>query len=728
MLIHPDKKAFSSATWAPQQFFLLCLSLFFTVFPFAFAHAVSTAWQEEEQIRTRIVSAQDSFAQGGFFLGVEQELKKGWKTYWRSPGAAGYPLRIDAQGSENLKTLEILWPVPRRFAFSGLENFGYRDSVLFPVKVELEDPKKPLELQLLLSYLVCNEICIPYENRFSLHLSPGIAFDSLEAPLIQEALDKVPAPYKGEQQGFDAVHLVKRGQELWLKGTVQTATGADGDLAERSPGNGFLSRKDDFSGFDIIVEGPPSFAFSPPHFNRLDRHKFVFDIAVENFEADQTTVLEGKQLLLTFVHEEGKSFERQIVAHHGFDADTGRMDIGWLPSSAIFSFLVLAFFGGLILNIMPCVLPVLSLKFMVLVSRAGQDQLVVRRGFIVTAGGILVSFLLLALAAMSLKALGLSIGWGMQFQQPVFLVFMVFVLLFFALNLFGLFTIPSPSFVNDLAVEKTASRGYRSDFYTGVFATLLATPCSAPFLGTAVAFALSGSILDILVIFLALGLGMSLPYLVISAFPQLARVVPRPGGWMKAVKLLMGVALLGTSFWFVTVIYAQTGPWLVAGLLGFCLLSLLCLCLPVKGRWVFVALLFVGAMSLAFFAPSSETAERKEENWLTFDEDAILGLVAQGRVVFVNVTADWCITCQVNKRLVLDRRPIRRVFHDNNVVLMQADWTKPDEAIFAYLEANGRYGIPFNKVYGPQKPEGLDLPEILTQNQVLKAVNTVLVP
>jgi len=312
---------------------------------------------------------------------------------------------------------------------------------------------------------------------------------------------------------------------------------------------------------------------------------------------------------------------------------------------------------------------------------AGRERDHLRGAFLSTAAGIVVSFLVLAAGLIALKGAGATIGWGIQFQQPVFLAVMALVCILFAANIWGLFEIPMPAFAGraQLAADTRPSGTHAKSFFTGVLATALATPCSAPFVGTAVGFALARGPAEILAIFLALGLGLAAPYLAVAAAPGLVRLLPRPGRWMRWLKGLLAVTLLGTAIWLVSIIGVQTG-----------LLS------------------SAGADRIA---------------WQKFDENVIAGQVADGNVVFVDVTADWCLTCAANKKLVLDRDPVATRLQGDGVVAMKADWTNPDPGISAFLERHGRYGIPFNIVYGPCAPQGLPLPELLTDADVLSALN-----
>jgi len=325
------------------------------------------------------------------------------------------------------------------------------------------------------------------------------------------------------------------------------------------------------------------------------------------------------------------------------------------------------------------------LKLAGLADHAGAGRRQIRASFLATAAGILVAFMLLAAALIGLKLSGAAIGWGIQFQQPLFLAFMLVVCLGFAANLFGWFEISMPRFAGTaaLGLDHRDRHPLVKSFLIGMLATLLATPCSAPFVGTAVGFALSRGSHEILAIFAALGLGLALPYLLVAAIPALAAWLPKPGRWMIWLKRGLALALIGSALWLGSVL----------------------------------------AVRLGWLTDSAVAATESSLAWEDFDEARIAALVRDRKVVFVDVTAAWCVTCQANKHLVIDRAPVTDRLQQAGIVRMQADWTKPNDVIARYLAAHGRYGIPFNIVYGPASATGIILPELLSSSAVLTAID-----
>ncbi|MGF1629854.1 MAG: protein-disulfide reductase DsbD family protein [Kiloniellaceae bacterium] len=674
------------------------------------AWAAAGAWVEEAQARLRLVSATQSVADDRVDLGLEFDLQPGWKIYWRSPGDAGLPPVVDWSGSENLAQAEIAWPVPHRFSLFGLETFGYGGQVVLPIAAQVADPAKQLTLLAKVDYLICEEICIPYTAELALALPPGDGARAPQAFLIESFRDQVPGLGAERGLGISGVGLTGSLDAPVLEVTARS---------ERP-----------FAAPDLLVEAPPGFHFGVPEVTLGDggRQALLRAMVSRNL---QDRVLEGKPLTVTVI-DGARGVETQAVARYLVPPGLPATDL-----STLAGILGLALIGGLILNLMPCVLPVLSLKLLSVVQQGGRARGAVRASFLASAAGILFSFLVLASLAVALKGAGLATGWGIQFQQPLFLSALALVMALFAYNLLGLFEVPLPGFIGRLAARGTGEGDHHSltgSFATGALATLLATPCSAPFVGTSVGFALSRGAFEIYFIFAALGLGLALPYLLVAAAPSLVAWLPRPGAWMAVLRRVLGLLLAATAVWLLTVLAAQVGVLaasLTAGLLlGLGLVLWAGPNLAPKFRLATPAL--AGLLALAAFAlPAGVSAPPRNDDpgaserlaWQPLDATAIAALVVEGQVVFVDVTADWCITCQVNKKLVLNAGAVTDRLADPGVVRMRGDWTLPSEAISGYLASFGRYGIPFNAVYGPGAPDGLALPEILTRDAVLAAVD-----
>ena len=662
--------------------------------------AATSEWWQTEQGGVRLISA--SAAAGNareVQFGLHFRMEPGWKIYWRSPGDAGFPPRPEWADSENLADARLLWPAPHRFSILGLQTMGYKDEVVLPVMATPFEPGKPIHIRARVPYLTCAEICVPYEAKLALDLPAGPLTSSLEAGLIEQFLDRVPDD--GENTGLTIMRVAVEGSPPAQ--ALRLSVVADAPLT--AP--------------DVFVEGPKGVGFGAPEVRLgTDRRSALMRIAV-NPPKSRSVDIAGVPISLTLV-DGARALERSVTA----TAEVAR---------SLIAVLALALLGGLILNLMPCVLPVLSIKLLSVVGHGGGDPRGVRIGFLASASGILVSFLVLASGVVALKSAGLAAGWGIQFQEPLFLAAMIAILTLFACNLWGLFEIRMPGTVTDAAASAGGGHGIGGQFLTGAFATLLATPCSAPFLGTAIGFALARGAVEIYLVFAALGLGLALPYLVIAAAPRLATRLPRPGQWMVTLRRVLSIALAATAVWLLSVLAVQTG------LVGAGLVALLMAAVAVAlrqtrhlaGRAHLASWLVVGAMTILALGAAGSFANQENtrqkvldaENWRPFQLAAIADEVAMGRVVLVDVTADWCLTCKLNKALVLDRGAVAEKLASPAVTAMKADWTKPDPTITAYLAGFGRYGIPFDAVYGPGAPAGIVLPEILTVDSVMDAIS-----
>ena len=676
------------------------------------ADAARGGWVSQELLEGEFVDARLIASANGVGeldsipAGLHIRLPDGWKTYWRSPGEAGLPPAVDWTGSGNTADVRFNWPAPHRFTLFGIDTFGYAEEVVFPLWVTPQQAGEAVSLSGRLDLLVCSDICIPAQFDLSLDLPAASATaDARSANLIDRFAAIVPED--GAAFGLAIERLIAEAgpdERLFVEATA------------REP----------FVAPDIFVEAGIGFSFGAPSITfEEDGRRLRAEIGLLEAPADGPA-LTALPVTVTLV-DGARTLEwsgTTSAPSGGVAGDDG--------STGLAVILLLAVLGGLILNLMPCVLPVLSLKLLSVLGHGGGSARVVRTGFLATAAGIVASFLVLAGAATAVKLAGGAVGWGIQFQQPLFLIAMVVILTLFACNLLGFFEIALPSAVGDAALKVGQGDSLAGHFGTGAFATLLATPCSAPFLGTAVGFALSRGPFEIFAVFLALGIGLALPYLAVAAVPRLATMLPRPGPWIVVMKRILSLALIATALWLLSVLLVQSGVAAVA-LIGVLMVAMGLMLWRRKGmaggaRLAGSATAAVLAMA-AFLAPlpfdraqSGPSEAVVEMDWTDFDRAAIDRLVADGRIVFVDVTADWCLTCQANKQLVLYRGTVAERLGADDVVPMQADWTLPDDAIASFLASYGRYGIPFYVVYGPNTPDGLVLPELLTSDIVLDAI------
>ncbi len=677
---------------------------------------VASAWAEEEQTAVRLIIDRDGLGDDGTVrAGLEFRMQPGWKVYWRSPGDAGYPPQPDFSGSTNVEIGDLSWPAPSRFSVLGLQTLGYEDRVVLPFDLRAPAADKPAWVATSINYLTCKDVCIPYTAELDLKVPAGGGSPTQLAHTISQFDSQVPRSAQAARLDIS---------EVWTESTADAlymVINATSDIPFRAP--------------DVYVEGQADLGFGSPSVAVADGgHQATLRMAITGYRgaaSDAAASLQDASLTLTMV-DGGRAaeIERPVGAPRAF-ADEPAMASVERDGQSIALMLLFAFLGGLILNLMPCVLPVLSIKFLGFIKHGGGEPAAARLSFLSSAAGIVFAFMLLAGALIGVKASGTAIGWGIQFQQPWFLIAMTLLVTLFACNVWGFFEVRLPTALSDLGHRGSQGKGLGGSFLQGMFATLLATPCSAPFLGTAVGFALARGSLEILSIFLFLGLGLAAPYLLVAARPSLATRLPAPGPWMGKLKVVLGFALAATAVWLLTVIAGVAGV-THAIVVGATLVAMIVWLGPVlrlapqikKATPAALLVATVVAISGAYIGDTSVIAETSSPEvgkiaWVPFDRDALEDHTAAGKIVFVDVTADWCITCQVNKRLVMEQGRVLELLNGPDVIAMQADWTRPDPEIAAYLASFDRYGIPFNAIYGPRAQTGVALPELLTADIVL---------
>ncbi|WP_079253910.1 protein-disulfide reductase DsbD family protein [Endozoicomonas arenosclerae] len=706
----------SAASGSNRQFNLLsfialCLVLLLSLLNQP-AYALSTDWlvnpqQPEARVRLHF-SGEANPDTHELSAALEVELSGEWKTYWRSPGEAGIPpevnWRLDEQsGSSNIKNVEWLWPIPDRIEMLGLHTFGYKNGTVFPLMIKVENLDDPVSINAKLQLSSCTTICVLTDYNIQLDFTPSELQTDPEASfLIDRALSQVPTYMPDTGLSTESVLWDKANNKVVVMASSETGWEKDAD---------------------IILDGQEDITFSVPEIT-VEGNQLQAVMEASSWLGEYN--LSGESVTVTLLNGDSAQ-EKSLPVEMGSAKALG----GSQSSASLIVLLGLALLGGLILNLMPCVLPVLGMKLSSVLHASGQKATLTRKQFLSSAAGIVFSFWLLAAFLWVLKLTGSSIGWGIQFQNPWFIGFMVVVTALFAANLMDLFEIRLPSFMS----TKLATAGDNSTaghFVQGMFATLLATPCSAPFLGTAVAFALSTNSFNLFAIFTALGIGLALPYLLIAARPSLLKWMPKPGQWMINLRRILALMLLATTLWLISLLQAFLPVYLllVIALIPTLLIlhRLLISLMPQSGKgllllpalFLSLAIVLFGAWSAGMFTPAQKTSDNL--SWQPLNEGEIASLVAEGKTVFVDVTADWCITCKANKIRVIDRDPTNSKLQEDHIVLMKGDWTRPSEAINAYLQKNGRFGVPFNIVYGPGAPQGLPLPVILDHETVTAAI------
>ena len=633
-------------------------------------------------------------------LGLEFRLAPGWKIYWRTPGEAGLPPRIDLLVDGGPVESQIKWPVPKRFNAFGFDNYGYDNTVILPLDVSGFTAGTTLQLTGQVEALACAEICVPLGGTVKMTMPAGPALASADARAMAQAAALVPR--QGGHASLVPHHLWQVADRLYMR------------FAAPVPVD------------DIFIEGIDGVAFKRPQLDGGD--------AVIAIEATSLPDLTGRDITATIVA--GNEFIEQRLTVSAAGPKPAATKPGWM----IF---LLALLGGLILNLMPCVLPVLAIKIGSVLDAAGQQKSLIRARFLSAAAGIVTSFVILATILATMRLAGAQIGWGIQFQSPVFLTVMILLIGVFVLSMLDRLILPVPAFAQRWTVSPTGASSPRKllagDFLTGMLATILATPCSAPFVGVAVGFALTGSTAALFGIFIALGMGLAMPWMVITLAPGLISVLPQPGPWMVWLKRGLALLLVGAGLWLASILFVIAGDMMTAAVVVGIILILSGL--AGIGRvwarplsWLGSAiLLWLLVSPPAVFTTSKkvgmagESAHNIDALWQPWRPGMVGPLVDAGQTVFVDVTAAWCITCQANKSLVIEQAPvapyIQQLVESGKLVLLRADWTRPSDDIAAFLASYQRYGIPFDIIYGPNARNGIQLGELLTDASVMTALN-----
>ena len=609
-----------------------------------------------------------------FYFGVKIILEEGWKTYWKNPGEAGAPMSIDFNDNSGILEKEILFPFPKRFTDYDIETIGYEKEIIFPVRLKLDENKKKITSKINLQYLVCKDICIPISIEKNFNHSLDKSSKDIKKSILYDYLEKVPR----QNINYFSIKELKK-------------------ISDKK-----ISFKIDDLNFDKINV----FAFS--NLSTLSTKtfsnnnlSFIEVITDDNFNENEA---------IDLVISDGQKIEEIKINISDFKLG---------KETKIFYFLLLALLGGIILNFMPCVLPVLSLKMISLLNVSNESQFLIKKNILSVISGIFFSFISLSILIIFFKSIGTQVGWGFQFQNVYFLFTITIIILIFALNLLGFFEILLPHSLLNKLNKITSSNNNGGYFLSGMFATLMATPCSAPFLGTAIGFSAITSNQNIFFIFSFIALGFSLPYFLILLKPTFLKLIPTPGEWMLNFKFFLGLILLITSSWLMSLLRVPD----IINLLIFLAIITLSLIFFKNTKRIFFSFIFTILFLIFIISPFENKSSKFE--WMEFDKMTLNKLIQDNKIVLLDFTADWCITCQLNKKTTLENSKLQSFFNKENVLLMRGDWTKRDEKILNFIKSYDRLGIPVNIIYGPNNKKGVILPEILTKKIVIDNINKV---
>jgi thiol:disulfide interchange protein DsbD len=696
-----------------RQLSIAVLAILFAQF------AVGQTYQGKELVKATLVADTSAIVPGKpFSAGLLLRMAPGWHTYWKYSGDAGLPTEIKWNLPTGWKVSEIQWPVPLKTIDPGdIQTYGYQDEVLLiqeitpPAKID----NSPVKLSAQADWLVCERICIPGSAKLELELPTSTTAEPKNTGLFARYRRLLPQKFPDEKNA--STSWSRTGNDLHLKVVSdQIANYQSLDFFALPQANTVVghpeveSRKGNEASFKIPIESPDKNLSAMPGL-------IVFSKSPNGNDRS------GWQLGAPQVAAAASSIPQR--------------------SRGLATFLFFGFVGGFILNLMPCVLPVISLKIFGFIKQSGDSRSKIFRSGLAFCAGIFVWFIALALILITLKSTGRDVTWGgFQFTNAYFVFALSVIVLVFALNLFGVFEISLPQSLSRGMLASADRKDNLGSFFQGVFATVLATPCTAPFLGTALGFAFTQSPLVILSMFVAVAAGMSAPYFLLSAQPAWMKFLPQPGAWMVHVKQFMGFLLLATLLFLLYVLGAQRG--LDGAIWASSFLLIVAIACWMKGAFivptasllkrsfvlvlVIVLLLASGVYFIGNKFQSSKIDIAQSNlpgDWQSFTPERLQSERDAGHAVFVDFTAAWCLTCKFNEKAVLENSEVRAAFERHAVVKLKADWTNGDPAITKLLQQFGRPGVPLYVLYPGKSQEPIVFPELLTKNILLDKLETI---
>ena len=628
-------------------------------------------------------------------VGLKFKLNPGWHTYWENPGDAGAGATVVWELPPNFTATEILWPGPKKIPVEPLMTYGYEDEALLLTKIT--SPKVltyPVNIRAKVSWFTCKDICLPQEGEVSIKLYQGSKSENKSTLTLREMEKTVPtdlsSPYR--------VNLIDNKIFLQFeRENAQKITSAYFFPAEY----GFIS---------YVAN------------QKLEKNDKSFSLELLPAEV-QVKTMNLKGVLKLNLDGATEYYNLDLPLHDNADISP--------PSLNLITALFFAFIGGLILNAMPCVFPILSIKILGFIEQSqGSREKIIQHGLVFSAG-VLTTFLVVAGVLLFLRSTGDSIGWGYQLQSPLIISLLIY--LFVAVGIVFMGNLVLGGQLAKYGVLAQSQRDLAGSFLTGVLAVVVASPCTAPFMGPALGMAFLQPGLGSLFIFLALGIGFSLPYMTLSIFPQLLSKLPKPGEWMETLKQIMAFPMWGSALWLTWVLSSQVELQSVFAVLIGALLVSVCLWLLEKtqnsqGLSRNLAL-FISVFLLAFslwLIPTSykEGPEEIERNGYEFSSERLENLRLNQQAIFLNFTADWCITCKVNEAVALNRESVKKILADKNIVYLKADWTRKDPEIASMLASYGRTGVPLYILF-PSQGKPIILPELLTEDLLVGFIKKI---
>lgn len=650
------------------RFFLLLL--LFSVY--GFANTVNTGHAEVSIIKSSatIVNKDE------LFIGIRMDMQKHWHTYWKNPGDSGGPLKVKWQVPVEYNIDDVQWPAPELIPYPPLMTYGYEDFVIFPFKVDISASQSLDYINADIDFLICEDICVPEQ---------AIINTSFQDLIIDNRLDdwvlKVPNV------------------------TLPVISSHKDNILELR-----------FS-FNETIE---------------DIYFYIEEKDIVLYSNEQKLIKEENNWLLQVFIEDDPDFNKVINGVISINNDSYIINSevsynnGTVNSLSVLQALLFAFIGGLILNLMPCVFPIISLKVLSFVSMGGESKEIIRKHSLSFCLGVVLSFIAIALVLLFLKQSGVLVGWGFQLQSPV--IVGTLSILMFLIGLILLTDINIGASLTRLGKVGSNDSSYSGSFLTGILAVIVASPCTAPFMGAAIGYALIQPSAITLPIFLSLGLGFAAPYLVLSIKPELISSMPRPGKWMETLKEFFAFPMFATSLWLLWVFSMQTNTEaLISLLISLLLVSLLVWSYSKLNKpYIRIILVLIGIFMLSYQLiqiSNTKIAELQSENTLkSWNENTESLYQSKNQAYLINFTAAWCITCQANDKIALSRPAVKNYLKENNIEYIVADWTNRNEEILNVLNKYGRSGVPLYVYWKPGMTKSKLLPAILTEQIVLDSL------
>jgi|TARA_B110000211_G_scaffold115920_1_gene134254 thiol:disulfide interchange protein DsbD len=652
---------------------LLNLTLFLLFSSFTFAEPVNTGHAKVSLVTDHMYSSSDS----EMIVGIKMDMQSHWHTYWKNPGDSGGPIKVDWQLPEGVTVSNVNWPAPELIPYPPLMTYGYTDFVIFPFKLKIPNDLNQFNVVADINFLICDDICVPEKAI----LNASLNFLDIDSK-VDKWVSKVPSV------------------------TLPVISEINNDYLELR-----FSKNNKIQSINFFIENENIVSYSSKQVLIKEENNWLLKVPLD----DGVEINEPINGVLVINEDEIFIINTEVAKSEN--------------SISVIQAILFAFLGGLILNLMPCVFPIISLKVLSFISMGGESSNEIRKHALTFCLGVILSFVLVAVALLTLRQTGTFVGWGFQLQSPIVVGTLSILMFFIGLILLTDINIGSSlTRLGNVSVNKT---GYTSSFLTGVLAVIVASPCTAPFMGAAIGYALIQPSAITLPIFLSLGIGFSMPYLLLAIKPDLISKMPRPGKWMESLKEFFAFPMFATAIWLVWVYSIQTSSDALIGLLIiFLVIGLL--------TWLYtkstnsaskLILLVIGIIAMGYQTNSFTKIETKmgsldtKSDAIQWNKDTEKDYQSNQQAYLINFTAAWCITCQANDKVALSRPGVKKFLNDNNIDYIVADWTNRNEEILDVLSKYGRSGVPLYVFWKPGMSQSKVLPAILTEQIVIDRIS-----